>query len=244
MIAKTDVREYKHADSERAGWAPGPWDNEPDKIQWVDAATNLDCLMHRNRLGAWCGYVGIAEGHPAFGKWYDNVDVDVHGGLTYADFCQEGGYETIGICHVPGEGRPHKVWWLGFDCGHAGDRMPGMEATMREIRANMELANPGLPDRLADYRSHDAYRDRDYVEHEVAQLAQQLAAQAHHDSSPAGLVHALLAGQPLCGFTSETPDKWPAGNSWVAFSGFAPGVTCGKCKRAIIDRAYGLKGDD
>src|SRR5690606_3996986 len=40
------------------------------KIQWVDEATGLDCLMVRNSGGAWCGYVGVSEGHPLYGVEY------------------------------------------------------------------------------------------------------------------------------------------------------------------------------
>lgn len=65
----------------------GPWTNEPDKAQWIDEATGLDCLIVRNRMGALCGYVGVPEGHPAHRQDYDNVDADAHGGLTFAGGC-------------------------------------------------------------------------------------------------------------------------------------------------------------
>lgn len=144
--------------------AEGEWNSEPDKIQWVDEDSGLDCLMHRSPSGAWCGYVGVAEGHPAFEKPYDDVGVEVHGGLTYADFCQETGDESFGICHVPEPGRPHRVWWLGFDCAHAGDVLPAHDALpgMDEIRSRFP-------------RHHDIYRNREYVENEVTKLAGQLA---------------------------------------------------------------------
>ena len=45
-------------------------------------------LHHTARpLGSWCGYVGVRGNHPAAGKDYDDLDVLVHGGLTYADYC-------------------------------------------------------------------------------------------------------------------------------------------------------------
>jgi hypothetical protein len=69
---------------DRKDWGIGPWNNEPDKMQWQDAATGLACLAVRNDMGVWCGYVGIPEGHPWYGKGYEDLgDVDVHGGLTY-----------------------------------------------------------------------------------------------------------------------------------------------------------------
>lgn len=103
------VREWTHM--ERDEWGVGPWDGEPDKRQWIDPETDLDCLMVRNRMGNWCGYVGVPEGHPWFGIEYSqsiNPDcpkcadpddwcydcrpeakIEVHGGLTFSGACQE-----------------------------------------------------------------------------------------------------------------------------------------------------------
>lgn len=119
------TREWTFEDEERTRLREfnGPWLNEPDKIQWV-SETGLDCLMVRNRLGAWCGYVGVTEDHPWFEKDYQNLDVDVHGSLTFADFCQPGKEEARGVCHVPFPGRSDRIWWLGFDCAHIQDLMP------------------------------------------------------------------------------------------------------------------------
>ena len=92
---------------DKATWGPGPWQDEPDKEQWADEATGYPCLIVRNRLGALCGYVGVPEGHPWHGKDYDDIEPcpDVHGGLTYADSCQEGP-EGETICHVAAPGGP------------------------------------------------------------------------------------------------------------------------------------------
>ncbi len=146
---------------DKTEWPRGEWDQEPDKIQWIDAATGLDALMVRHpRSGNWCGYVGVAAGHPAFEKDHDAVDADVHGGLTFASFCVEDGKEE-GICHVAQPGRPERVWWLGFDCAHWQDLSPGMQAFHQRT---------GLPERYGEH-----YRNVDYVEAECAGLAQQLA---------------------------------------------------------------------
>lgn len=147
---------------DKTGWGPGPWDEEPDKVHWVDAATDLDCLMVRNRhSGNWCGYVAVTEGHPLFGVDYQEApSFDVHGGLTYANFCMEGDDESVGVCHVPLPGRPDHVWWFGFDCAHSCDLRPAAE--MRD-RAH------GWPS------MGGTYRDRSYVEGEVRSLAKQLA---------------------------------------------------------------------
>ena len=100
----TDQESYRHR---RSLWPAGPWHLEQfDKVHWIDPATDMDCLMVRNAMGAWCGYVAVTEGHPAFGKSYNDVDPHprVHGGLTFSDSCHEGGK----ICHEPQPGRPNK----------------------------------------------------------------------------------------------------------------------------------------
>lgn len=42
---------------DRTGWGSGPWDNEPDRLEWKDEKTSMPCLMVRNDMGNWCGYV-------------------------------------------------------------------------------------------------------------------------------------------------------------------------------------------
>lgn len=135
---------------DRTGWPKGPWDLEPDKVQWQDEATGLPCLIVRAHSGAWCGYVGVPNGHPAFKSRYQDVGVDVHGCLTYSDSCDPDG----NICHDVEEGEDDNVWWLGFDCAHSGDLAPAYDFTRR-----------------------GTYRGIDYVRDEVASLAGQLAEQ-------------------------------------------------------------------
>lgn len=122
------MNEEKTFDIEdKSQWIDGVWKIEPDRMYWVDDATGYDCLIHRSPgTGALCGYVGIKKSHPDFGKGYDDVDVDVHGGLTYADSC---GWH---ICHQSDDKEP--VWWLGFDCGHFRDLSPYIETILMQIR--------------------------------------------------------------------------------------------------------------
>jgi hypothetical protein len=132
----------------------GPWLTEPDRIEWR-SEHGFVCLMHRNTMGAWCGYVGVEPGHPWHGQRFDEIAAGVHGGLTYAAGCA--GH----ICHVPEPGEPEHLYWLGFDAGHAFDLTPGMSV---------------ISERFSLF-FHDAeYRDEAYVRAEVEKLAQQARA--------------------------------------------------------------------
>lgn len=156
MSTVANERRYENV-VDKSAWGEGPWQSEPDKVQWTDPTTGLPCLIVRSPSGALCGYVGIAEGHPAFEQDYSNVDVEVHGGLTYADHCQTGP-ENHAICHIPEPGQSDHVWWLGFDCAHLNDLAPKYAS---------------LP-RVAIF-SNEVYRDMDYVRGQVTDLARQLA---------------------------------------------------------------------
>jgi hypothetical protein len=169
------VKEWRFAD--KASWGPGEWQEEPDKRQWNDAITGLVCLAVRHpRMGQWCGYVGVPEGHPFYGKSYEEVDtrLEVHGGITFAGGCQED--KEHGICHIPQPGQPDTVWWFGWDAAHAGDLMPGSAALIRTYEETAEFA---------DAWPKDEYRNLAYVVEECALLAVQLAAMAAGAQEPA-----------------------------------------------------------
>lgn len=158
---------------ERRVPVPGPWDDEPDKAQWIDPDAELDCLAVRSgHFGNWCGYVGVLPGHKWHGVEFDNVKPwpDVHGGLTYSAFCMEGAEDGPGVCHVPAPGRPANVWWLGFDCGHAYDQQPTMEAREAELSKKLD----DIPFRTGPYAR--VYRTFDYVREQCALLAEQIKA--------------------------------------------------------------------
>ena len=150
-------------------WGRGAWEGKPDKKQFVDEATGspclatgLPCLIVRNPMGALCGYVGVPEGHPFYEKDYDEVEASVHGGLTFASFCQEVDNPCEGVCHLVEEGEPDNVWWLGFDCNHAGDIAPGMHSRLPSYL------------KILDRSFEESYKDMTYVEAEVKELAAQV----------------------------------------------------------------------
>jgi hypothetical protein len=151
---------------DKSQWGPGPWQTEPDRVEWEHAG--LPCLAVRNHFGTWCGYAAVPPGHPLHGQTYHDVDVYVHGGVTYTNRCA--GH----ICHVPKPGEPDDVWWFGFDTGHSGDYSPSMESYQRRF------GMVGSPyDHDAAVAAHDwhrpVYRTLTYVFVEVLHLAEQLA---------------------------------------------------------------------
>jgi hypothetical protein len=133
----------------------GPWQDEPDRDQWIDEATGLRCYAVRHPdMGHWCGYVAVPQAHPWFGLGYSEEDdegrepelhIEVHGGITYADTGKFLGTEN-----------GSEDWLFGFDCAHAGDYVPGLgsSALMRS--------------------KEDNYRTLQFVRDECARLARQL----------------------------------------------------------------------
>lgn len=49
------------------------------------------------------------------------------------------------------------------------------------------------------------------------------------EKKPAGTVHILLAGRPLCDFHRDLPVAWPEGHAWVGMDD-AERATCAQCK--------------
>ncbi len=74
--------------------------NKPEK-EWISNGLKCHVMRCEFQSGTYhrCGYVTLPKNHICYEFSYDDVPVEVHGGLTY------GGKD----CY-------------GFDCGHAGDR--------------------------------------------------------------------------------------------------------------------------
>lgn len=149
---------------DRSGWGAGPWDGEPDKVVWTDEAAGLVCMVRRHGYsGHLCGYVGVGPDHPCHGMAYGEVGVDVHGGLSFSEECDDD--PVHGICHVPEPGQPDHLWWFGFDCHQSFDQAPGFDARIRKLGIEPP-ASELMPTR---------YRTVEYVRGECRMLAGQLA---------------------------------------------------------------------
>ena len=162
----------------------GPWNDEADKVAWVDEETGLGCIMLRQKNGTISGYVSVDPRHPLFGFEADAVPVGVsntvHGGVTYAKECEVNRFERRAqgkprrerytVCHTTWirtvqdfrtvqttKDEFHEdLWWLGFDTDHAGDLVPN--------------------GRYGEGRKGDIYRDQSFVYSNCIELARKLKA--------------------------------------------------------------------
>ena len=150
---------------------------------WVDGDFAFS-IHQADEMGHLCGYLGLPPCHPWSGLDYDDIDASVHGGLTWAgyetifrrtnparlkhlmerfkgDHSHDTEYESLPrFIEEPTGPYPHdtglNLFWIGFDCAHLGDAVPG----------------------LGHLSSGDVYRDEGFVRDELRHLATQAAAAA------------------------------------------------------------------
>lgn len=117
---------------DKSAWGDGPWQHEPDRIEWRAGDAPLPCLMLRHpRFGHWCAYVGVPPSHPLHGctDVPDIISDHAHGGVTFTGSCMEDERpQRERVCHVAQPGEADDVWWFGFDHCHGLDLAPGMAA--------------------------------------------------------------------------------------------------------------------
>lgn len=193
--------EYKTKD--KSEWGHGEWQDEPDKVQWRDKATGLPCLIVRNHSGAWCGYVGLDETHPLHGKGYNDVSVDVHGGLTFAGFCRSHTADDYqkSLQRMEVSREEAKKYPVGAAARRLKEWSPVMndfDAWKKQCEATYicHIPAPGEPERVwwlgfdcshlddvspaydhkYEFDSESWYKDIGYVRSEVTKLAAQLKA--------------------------------------------------------------------
>ena len=141
---------------DKSTWDKGEWTSEPDHVAFEHKG--VPCIIHRvDTHGGLCGYAAVEPGHPWHGYEEGSaIEADVHGGITYAGRCEGA------ICHVPKPGEPDDVWWLGFNCAHAGDFSPGYSKHIKSY---------------ASTKSRDSvYRTVSFVRAECERLADQIIA--------------------------------------------------------------------
>jgi len=115
---------------------------EPDYFQ--DTMNGFKIMARRNWSKAWCGYAGVSEIHPLFGKGYDErIPVPDRGAVTIdkvsllTTVCEalhedDGQVSLAALINVhggityAGDKWPADdgLWYFGFDCSHYNDLTP------------------------------------------------------------------------------------------------------------------------
>jgi len=103
-----------------------PWEEEPDFLEFE--ANGFVCQIRRHpSLGILNGYMRVPVDHPWYPSmgteryWhhYNQIEADVHGGLTFSNTFEE--------CYMEQEIQDRHHYYIGFDCGHCGDYIPHSE---------------------------------------------------------------------------------------------------------------------
>lgn len=128
--------------------------NDPCRVLATGEHAGHEWVIVHNTMGYRCGYVRVPKGHPWHGKNYNEIECEVHGGLTFAEpdkVCDKGGADD--------------AYWLGFDCAHSGD-----------------APDPALPSHISGlpcmsfFSSHGTVKTQAYVEAQCRSLCEQAAA--------------------------------------------------------------------
>jgi len=150
------------------------------------------CSIWLTGMGTLCGYIGVPPSHPWYGVWYNDIQCDVHGGLTYS------AWETHGLSSkvcIDGEERyPTKEEYANsrspLDEGSIWNRMtfPKIDEPKEEPYPHdtgMDLywigfdcahamdIIPGIDGSLS--RNGSTYKDEEYVRNEIAGMVSQAA---------------------------------------------------------------------
>lgn len=124
--------DYIHTKDQKLEWfGEGEWVDEPDAVSF--SFLGIKCAIRRTIKyeglseetpimvfgGHLCGYAKVPDGHPVLKSinheqmLYDQFNIDIHGGLTFAEKFPNGDY------------------WIGFDCAHYDDIIPSMKKIER-----------------------------------------------------------------------------------------------------------------
>lgn len=113
----------------RSQWGDGPWQTEPDLVEWREDGIPYPLIIIRGMPGAWCGYAGLPPGHPLFGGGPGcDSGLAITQAVTWASACAD---DTDGQLVPTGE--PPDCWWLGFDCAHPMQYAPRIDALCRSF---------------------------------------------------------------------------------------------------------------
>lgn len=122
------------------------WEREPDIKEFE--YKGYQCLIKRIPTMLFlCGYAAI----PNFIEGREDFLIDnlcPHGGVTLSEY-PDGDY--LPLLNSSGE----RLYWIGFDCGHSCDMIPGLDIRMV-------------------FKSEAKYRNMTYVEQEIKEMVNQI----------------------------------------------------------------------
>lgn len=136
----------------------GLWVDEPDRVLFEHLG--IECILRRVIClepngyyfgGHICGYCILPLGHPLENKSFEDIDLSVHGGITYVEKFKNTDQTVI-----------------GFDCGHLGDLLP----SMLKYRKEKSLSENKIP--YVGFIKEN-YKDMDYVMEECKKMAKQIS---------------------------------------------------------------------
>jgi hypothetical protein len=146
----------------------------PYKVEREWKHAGLSCaVVQRREAGFRCGYVRVPPGHPLHGKDYDAPDVDVHGGLSFAE---------IEPCNTHEDG---VGWWFGWDCYHAFDMGSDPNVAIEDVVSprSRRLIEDERDPRWATIHGEHFWTEPEVVA-ETERLAEQLAAVTISSAAP------------------------------------------------------------
>ena len=129
------------------------WKDEPNILDFE--YKGYKCRILRNQSNCLCGYVGVKDSSKFYYQDYDDCYINVHGGLTYSDSHCPMNHENDQYMYLG-------LWWLGFDCAHAGDLIPSI------MRAYSDVG--------------DTYKDIGFVRGEIENMVDQIIEEENEDN--------------------------------------------------------------
>jgi hypothetical protein len=151
MEKKILFKDFKDRISDSEQWGKGSWTKEPGEFVRIWAYyKGLPYTLGRNVLGVWLGYVAIRKDMLVYTNNFDWEQLEIHGGITYSD-------HAYPLMELPYEDND-QLYWIGFDCGHYGDKVPqrnyirsilprGMRKELKELEKKL------LTKRVEKYRT-------------------------------------------------------------------------------------------
>lgn len=136
------------------------------------------CAVLLMPFGHRCGYVGIPKGSMHYGKHYNDIPIDCHGGVTYS----ENYLISVSLTgDKDADAKLSGLWWIGFDCAHWLD-MPDYSALYAAYQSRpdiikcAEVIRPVEESIKADGETVCEVRTREFCETECRGIVDQLIA--------------------------------------------------------------------